>query len=153
MTGEGYFLLIMGVLIALIMVIWADDTFFKPKRETRPPVEKILELIKSEAGSIIVHNGDHLAPESVMKRQFVDYTIEDRITKKLTWVGRFPMHDTPAISGDFKWFNSSEAKRLYRIANKIGTRQRKEKNERASKERYERHEELRKKAEETYKYR
>ncbi|URC22163.1 hypothetical protein CHUUTOTORO_00780 [Serratia phage vB_SmaM-ChuuTotoro] len=152
MTGEGYFLLTMVLLLVVMVILWLDDVLFKPKRRTRPPVEKILELVENESG-FIIHNGHHLVPEKVKERQFVDYTLEDRITKKLTWLGRYPMHDTPCISGDFKWFNCYEARRLYGVVEKIGDRQKEAKNEEESKARYARNEDLRKKAEETYKYR
>lgn len=152
MTGEGYFLLTMVLLLVVMAIIWLDDVLFKPKRRTRPPVEKILELVENESG-FIIHNGHHLVPEKVKERQFVDYTLEDRITKKLTWLGSFPMRESVCVSGEFKWFNHYEAKRLYGVVDKIGRRQKAARDEENSKARYERNEELRKKAEETYKYR
>lgn len=152
MTFEVYALLTLVLLLVVMVIIWLDDVIFKPKRRTRPPVEKILDLVENESG-FIIHNGHHLVPEKVKGRQFVDYTLEDRVTKKLTWLGHPPMDDTPCISGDFKWFNCYEARRLYSVVKKIGDRQRKAKNEEVSKARYDRNEDLRKKAEETYKYR
>lgn len=148
MTG----FLLFGGLFAIMLVLWVDDKFYRPKRKTRPPVNKILELVENEAG-FIIHNGHYRVPKEVKERQYVDYTLEDRITNKLTWLGSFPMSESVSVAGDFKWFNRYETHRLYRVVDKIGKRQKAANDEEKSKARYSRNEDLRKKAEETYKYR
>lgn len=116
------FLCFLGFIIFVMCCFWVDEHFFKPKRRTSPPMEKILNLVATRDG-FKVHSGGYLVTEEVRGRMCVDWTLEDTVTGKLTWFYLYPMCGSVGVIGDLDWMNNYEEKRMYSVINSIGCAQ------------------------------
>lgn len=121
------FISVIAAFLVLFLVLYVDEKFFKPKRKTRPPVEKILNLISTGSG-FVVHNSEYNAPKEISDSMYVDWTLEDTVTGELTWMYRFIFSDghDAIVQGDLSWMNSYEKNRVYELVNEIGKRQNKQ---------------------------
>lgn len=118
------FLWIIVVIVVGWMAVVVDEEIFKPKRNTTPPTEKILELIADQNG-FKVHSGGYCESEAVKKKMSVDWTLEDTVTGKLTWFYKYPMCGSIGTEGEFTWMNPYEEKRVFAIVDSIGRSQNK----------------------------
>lgn len=148
MSGFVVFGIIVIIVIGWTVVIF-DEALFKPKRNTTPPVEKILHLIATGNG-FKVHSGGYLETEAIKKRMFVDWTLEDTVTGKLTWFYKYPMCGSIGVVGEFEWMNAYEEKRAYAIIESIGRAQNKVAAEERAKVIAEKHNSSREAAKKTY---
>ncbi|UTC25465.1 hypothetical protein P7_275 [Pectobacterium phage vB_PcaM_P7_Pc] len=148
MSGFVVFWILVIISIGWVVVIF-DEALFKPKRNTTPPVEKILHLVATGNG-FKVYSGGYLETEAIKKRMLVDWTLEDTVTGKLTWFYKYPMCGSIEVVGEFEWMNAYEAKRAYAIIESIGRAQNKAAAEERAKFIAEKHNSSREAAKKTY---
>lgn len=97
------------VLCVVIGCAWYWDKFITPKRMTRPPVHRILELIADKKLEVY-DNPSHDDRESC--EHFIYYVILDRQRGVKTFLHRDMFHGKAVISGDLDWMNQWEQDRV-----------------------------------------
>lgn len=103
-------------LFILLVIVWAWDKYVTPRRMTRPPVNRILELIAAK--KLEVYDNPSQADRDRCSH-FVDYVILDHERKVKTYLYRDNFHGTPRISGDLDWMNRWEQDRVLRLVEGI----------------------------------
>lgn len=143
------FLCFLGFIIFVMCCFWVDEHFFKPKRMTTPPADKILTLVAAQNG-FKVHSGGYNASDAIRSKMFIDWTLEDTVTGKLTWFYLYPMCGSIGVIGDLEWMNDYEEKRMYSVINSIGCAQKKAAAEERSRKLAMKHEAAREDAKKVY---
>lgn len=119
----GWFL---GFMFVLVCFIWISLHTWYPVSQTRPPVKKILQLIKDLDG-FTIHYGSFEPPEH-LEDKWVDFTLVDNVTGKKTYYYKPILSNTGSVIvyGDLSWANEWETYRIYKVASKINSRQKDE---------------------------
>lgn len=106
----------------VLCAIWAWDKYITPKRMTRPPVTRIMELISEK--KLEVYDNPSQADKDRCSH-FVDYVILDTQRGVKTFLYRDNFHGSPIISGDLDWMNRWEQDRVLHLVEGIcGARRR-----------------------------
>ncbi|QPI18327.1 hypothetical protein POP15_279 [Pectobacterium phage POP15] len=141
----------LGFLVLVLLVgVWIWDKKVTPKRMTRPPVTRILELIDSK--KLEVYDN----PSSADKDRWghlIEYIILDHERKVKTALYRDSFHGTPCVRGDLDWMNQWEQDRVLRLVEGICGARRKAYREACAIEKKARDERRREEAEKIYKSR
>lgn len=103
--------------IVLMFGLWYWEKVILPRRNTRPPVLKILELIKE--GKVLVVNESPNAEERKLCGGLVDYVLIDPERKVKTYLYRHGYHGTAVISGDLDWMNKWEDEAVLKLIESI----------------------------------
>lgn len=141
----------LGFLACIVLIgAWIWDKKVTPKRMTRPPVNRILELIAAK--KLEVYDNPSQADRDRCSH-FVDYVILDHERKVKTYLYRDNFHGTPQISGDLDWMNRWEQDRVLRLVEGICGARRKAYREACALEKKARDERRREEAEKIYKIR
>ncbi|MEI9553629.1 hypothetical protein [Enterobacter hormaechei] len=93
----------------LLGCVWYWDKFITPKRMTRPPVTRIMELIAEK--KLEVYDNPSQADRDCCSH-FVDYVILDTKRGVKTFMYRDMFHGSAVISGDLDWMNKWEQDRV-----------------------------------------
>lgn len=112
MTGP----LICSALVILLACVWAWDKYVTPRRATRPPVLKIMELIQ-DGKTFTVY--DNLSAADRQACPMADYAIMDNERKVKTYFYWEVFHEVAMVEGDLDWMNQHEKDRVFKIVSGI----------------------------------
>lgn len=105
-----------AVACVILGCAWYWDKFITPKRMTRPPVNRILELIAEK--KLEVYDNPSQADRDRCSH-FVDYVILDTQRGTKTFMYRDMFHNSAVISGDLDWMNRWEQNRVLELVEQI----------------------------------
>lgn len=100
----------------LLVCVWLWDKFVTPRRATRPPVLKIMELIQ-DGKTFTVYDNLSSADRNICP--MADYAIMDNERKVKTYFYWEVFHETAMVEGDLDWMNQHEKDRVFRIVSGI----------------------------------
>lgn len=112
MTGP----LVCTGLFILLVCAWAWDKYITPRRATRPPVLKIMELIQ-DGKTFTVY--DNLSANDRKACPMADYAIMDNERKVKTYFYWEVFHEVAMVEGDLDWMNQHEKDRVFKIVSGI----------------------------------
>lgn len=103
-------------LFILLVLVWAWDKYITPRRATRPPVLKIMELIQ-DGKTFTVY--DNLSAADRKACPMADYAIMDNERKTKTYFYWEVFHEVAMVEGDLDWMNQHEKDRVFKVVSGI----------------------------------
>lgn len=108
----------LSLFVVFCLGVLAWDKYVTPRRMTRPPVEKIMQLIKDRKIFEVDTTSDSDKDKVGAEYQYVIIDTERRMK---TFIFRHGFHDTARFSGDLDWMNPWEQERVLSIVEDICT--------------------------------
>lgn len=103
-------------LFILLVLAWAWDKYVTPRRATRPPVIKIMDLIQ-DGKTFTVY--DNLSVADRKACPLADYAIMDNERKVKTYFYWEAFHEVAMVEGDLDWMNQHEKDRVFKVVSGI----------------------------------
>jgi|AGFS01.1.fsa_nt_gi hypothetical protein len=104
------------ILFLVLVAAWLWDKFVTPRRATRPPVLKIMELIQ-DGKTFTVY--DNLSAADRKACPMADYVVMDNERKVKTYFFWEVFHEVAMVEGDLDWMNQHEKDRVFKVVSGI----------------------------------
>lgn len=137
---------IAGSALAVGSALWIYNGSLLPRMKTRPPAEKILNLVKNEDGFSVFSKVKLTKIEQATIPHPVDYVLMDNVRAVRSYLYLDEFHGSVKIHGDLEWMNEWERERLFLAVAQIAIQRMKKYNEACKVEQEARHERQRQEA-------